>query len=134
MKPDGFIRIHEKESDGGLSEHTFFLEVDRSSESQEILAAKGHCYLDYYRSGGFAKKHGASASAYKEFPFRVLFVLKTEERRDNAAKRLLQNSPPIFSQVWLTTMNEITENPLVEIWVRPNDYRHSEPETRQRLI
>ncbi len=31
VKPDGFIRIHEREADGGLSEHAFFLEVDRSS-------------------------------------------------------------------------------------------------------
>jgi hypothetical protein len=27
VKPDGFIRIHEKEKEGGVSEHTFFLEV-----------------------------------------------------------------------------------------------------------
>jgi hypothetical protein len=51
VKPDGFIRIHEKEADGGLSEYAFFLEVDRSTESLDVLAERCHCYLDYYRSG-----------------------------------------------------------------------------------
>src|SRR5207245_857823 len=33
VKPDGFIRIHEREKNGGISEYSFFLELDRSSES-----------------------------------------------------------------------------------------------------
>jgi Replication-relaxation len=45
VKPDGFIRIHEKEKDGGLSEHTFFLEVDRSTETQDTLVNRAGCYL-----------------------------------------------------------------------------------------
>jgi hypothetical protein len=125
VKPDGFIRIHEDDPDGGLSEHTFFLEVDRSTESQEVLATKAHCYLDYYRSGGFAVSCGGERSAYKEFPFRVLIVCKSEERRDNAAKRLLQNNPPILTQVWVTTLGEISKSPLGEIWVRPRNYYDS---------
>src|ERR1043166_4091746 len=71
VKPDGFIRILEKENDGGLSEHTFFLEVDRSTETQDTLVNRGACYLDYYKSGGFALRNGAPRSDYKEFPFRV---------------------------------------------------------------
>jgi hypothetical protein len=74
VKPDGFIRIHEKEANGGLSEHTFFLEVDRSSETLDTLASKASCYLDYYKSGGFAARNGATRSAYKDYPFRVLMV------------------------------------------------------------
>lgn len=52
VRPDGFMRIHEKEADGGLSEHAFFLEVDRSTETQGTLVQKADCYLDYYKSGG----------------------------------------------------------------------------------
>jgi len=125
VKPDGFIRIHEKEKDGGLSEHTFFLEVDRSSETQDTLVARAGCYLDYYKSGGFAIRNGADRSAYKEFPFRVLMVFKSAERRNNTALRLLQSTPPILTQVCLSTFGEVTADPLGSIWTSPRDYREA---------
>lgn len=138
VKPDSFIRIHEKEADEGLSEHTFFLEVDRSSETLDTLVSKVGCYLDYYKSGGFAVKSGADRSAYKEYPFRVLMVFKTAERRNNTAERLLQNTPPIFTQVCLSTLEEVKQDPLGTIWIRPIDYREAvkatpfDPEQRQQ--
>lgn len=125
VKPDGFIRIHQEENDGGASEHTFFLEVDRSTETQDTLVNRAACYLDYYRSGGFAMKQGATPSAYKDFPFRVLMIFKTAERRNNTAERLLQHNPPIFTQTRLTTMTEVIRNPLGPVWVRPIDYREA---------
>jgi hypothetical protein len=125
VKPDGFIRIHQKEQDGGVSEHTFFLEVDRSTETQSTLVNRATCYLDYYKSGGFAVANNALRSAYKEFPFRVLFVLKSAERRNNTAKRLLQANPPIRTFVYLSTFDEVLKNPLGKIWVRPTDYREA---------
>jgi hypothetical protein len=125
VKPDGFIRIHEKEPDGGLSEHTFFLEVDRSSETQDTLVSRAGCYLAYYKSGGFAVRNGAPRSAYREFPFRVLMVFKTSERRNNTAERLLQSNPPIFTQVYLSTFGEVTRDPLGAIWICPLDYREA---------
>ena len=123
VKPDGFIRIHEQEPGGGLSEHTFFLEVDRSTETQETLVLRAASYNDYYRRGGLAVRNGQPASAYKDFPLRVLIVCKSEARRDNLARRLLQNNPPTLTQAWLTTMEEIISQPLGAIWVRPVDYR-----------
>lgn len=123
VKPDGFIRVHEKEADGGLSEHIFFLEVDRSTETQETLVARASCYIDYYKSGGFAAKNGAARSAYKEYPFRVLMVYKTAERRNNTSEQFLKSNPPILTQVYLTTLAEMSEKPLGAIWVRPIDYR-----------
>lgn len=65
VKPDGFIRIHEKEKGDGLFEHSFFLEVDRSSETQDTLVARAGCYWDYYKSGGFAMRNGAARTAYR---------------------------------------------------------------------
>jgi hypothetical protein len=124
VKPDGFIRIHEKEPDGRTSEHTFFLEVDRSTETQETLALRAACYLDHYKQGGLALRNGYPASAFAEFPFRVLFVFKNAERRNNTAERILQNNPPIFTQVWLSTIPEVIANPLGSIWIRPIDYRN----------
>src|ERR1043166_1440515 len=125
VKPDGFIRINEKESDGGVSEHTFFLEVDRSSETQSTLVARAGCYLNHYKSGGFALANGAERGAYKDFPFRVLMVLKNAERRNNTAERLLESNPPIRTLVYLSTVGEVSKNPLGKIWVRPVDYREA---------
>jgi hypothetical protein len=126
VKPDGFIRIHEKEKGGGVSEHTFFLEVDRSTETQATLVNRAACYLDYYKSGGFAVANGAARSAYKEYPFRVLIVLKNAERRNNTANRLLGAWPPIRTLVYLSTFSEVVTDPLGPIWIRPTDYREAE--------
>jgi Replication-relaxation len=129
VKPDGFIRIHEKEKGGGVSEHTFFLEVDRSSETQETLVNRSGCYLDYYKSGGFAVQNGAPRSTYKQFPFRVLLVLKNGERRNNAAERMLESNPPIRTLVYLSTFSEVLVDPVGKIWIRPVDYRDALKET-----
>ena len=67
--------------------------------------------------------NGAERSAYKEFPFRVLMVFKSAERRNNTAERLLQNNPPILTQACLATLAEVTANPLGAIWFSPADYR-----------
>lgn len=123
VKPDGFIRIHETASDKSTFEHIFFLEVDRSSETQDTLIARAGCYLDYYKSGGFAVRNGAPRSEFKNFPFRVLVVFKTPERRNNTAERLLQHTPPILTQVCLSTLDDVTKNPLGQIWIQPVDYR-----------
>lgn len=121
MKPDGFMRIREETSDG-VFEHMFFLEVDRSTETQEIIGQKAACYLDFYQSGGMAKRLGARREEFKEFPFRVFMVFKNDERRNNAAERLLKNNPPILTQVWLSTLAEVLGKPLGAIWMRPKDY------------
>lgn len=123
VKPDGFIRVQEKESDGGLSEYTFFLEVDRSTETQDTLVSRAGCYLDYYKSGSFAVRNGATRADYKDYPFRVLMVFKTAERRNNMAERLLQASAPILSLACLSTFEEAIRDPLGAIWMRPVDYR-----------
>ncbi len=123
VKPDGFIRIREKETDRGLSEHTFFLEVDRSSETLDTLVNRVGCYVEYYKSGGFAVRNGASPLSFKEYPFRVIMVFKSAERRNNIAECLLQSNPPILTQAYLTTFEEAVENPLGPIWIRPVDFR-----------
>jgi hypothetical protein len=124
VKPDGFIRIHEKEEGTKGFFHECFLEVDRSSKVQDRLVRQASCYLDFYRTGGFAVRNGAPRSDFKEYPFRVLIILKSAERRNNTAERLSQNNPPILTQTWLTTLAEVTANPLGAIWIQPADYRN----------
>jgi len=123
VRPDGFIRLQERESDGGVSEHTFYLELDRSTETLDTLVSRAACYLAYYRSGGFAEKCAGLRTAFQDYPFRVLIVCKTAERRNNIAERLLQNNPPIFRHAWLSTIEETVANPLGPIWICPVDYR-----------
>jgi len=125
VRPDGFIRIHEAEAEGSVFEHAFFLEVDRSTETQDTLATRAGCYLDHYKSGGFAVRNGGKRDGYREYPFRVLFVFKTAERRNNMAERLLQNTPPILTQAMLSTLAEVTVNPLGPVWICPRDYREA---------
>jgi len=123
VRPDGFIRLQERESDGGVSEHTFYLELDRSTETLDTLVSRAVCYLAYYRSGGFAEKCGGLRTAFQDYPFRVLIVCKTAERRNNIAERLLQSNPPIFRHAWLSTIEEAVADPFGTIWICPVDYR-----------
>lgn len=123
VQPDGFIRFYEKRPDSSVSEHAFFMEVDRSTETLDILISKARSYIDYYKSGGFAARSGAQPSVYKDFPFRLLIILESEERRNNVAERLLRQRPPILTQVWLSTQVEAARDPFGAIWIRPFDYR-----------
>ena len=125
VKPDGFIRIQERDAEGGEFdfEHAFFLELDRSSETQGTLLNKALCYRQFYRTGGFATRNGATAREFERFPFLVLIVMKSAERRNIIAERFAANNPAILSQVWLTTLAEVTSNPLGQIWITPADHR-----------
>jgi hypothetical protein len=78
-------------------------------------------YREYYRTGGPAVKFRASKEAFNEYPFRVLMVFKSEARRNNLAGSLLKLNPPILKQCWLTTLDEVTQNPLGQIWKKPED-------------
>ena len=122
VRPDGYLELIDH--GGGVERlHFAYLEVDRSTETLGRLTDKAAHYLQHYRGGGFARSHGRSASDYKSMPFRVLFVLANEERRNNLAAALLAANPPILSLAWLTTLERILADPLGAIWMRPCDYR-----------
>jgi hypothetical protein len=123
VQPDGFVRIREAGEDGSLAEHTFFVELDRSTQTQDKLAAKAGSYLHYYKSGGFALRNGADRDAFRDYPFRVLVIVQNAERRNNTAARLLGHHPPILSQVLLATRDEVMADAFGPIWIRPLDYR-----------
>jgi len=126
IKPDAFMRIRQIDPDGfDATEHLFYLELDRSTEPQPRLQAKAGAYAGYYRSGGMAKRFGAPAEAYEAFPFRVLIVCRTAERRNNIAAAMLTRRPPILTMVWLCTMDELCQSALSAIWIRPVDYREA---------
>jgi hypothetical protein len=116
VRPDGYLSVAE-----GDFEHSFFVEVDRSTESLDVLCQRALCYREFYASGGFAIRCGGRRDQFKKFPFRVLMIVKSEQRRDNMADRLLSLQSPILSQVWLTTLREVVAAPLAEIWIQPRD-------------
>jgi hypothetical protein len=120
VKPDGFVRVREADAEG-VAEHCFFLEVDRSTESLEVLARRAACYVAYYRSGGFAERMGGGRADYQGYPFRALFVFKTAARRNTAMARMAAGASPVRTQAWGTTQAEFAERPLGAIWVRPAD-------------
>jgi Replication-relaxation len=122
VSPDGFIDIIESGEGSEKHAHSFFLEIDRSGETQEYLVARAGRYLEYFRSGGFALRNGGRREDFKSFPFRVLMVCETAARCNNTAERLLANNPPILTHTWLTTFKEATSNPLGAIWMQPKDY------------
>jgi hypothetical protein len=130
VKPDGFIRIKEDNAHGKSRINSFFLEVDRSSESQEVLVDKAMAYVTHFKTGGFAQTQGAHRSAFREFPFRVLMIFLNVERRDNFAARLLRLSPPILTQVCLSTLDEVIRDPVGPIWITPSDFRDATKGTR----
>lgn len=123
MKPDGFVRIIETLPNGGKSDRSFFLEVDRSTEVQEKLVEKADCYCSYYKSGGFAVRNGGTKEDYKSFPFRVLMIFKTAERRNNTIERLLLGGRIIPGQICFSTIEEVCRDPLGSIWVSASEYR-----------
>jgi integrase len=96
VNPDGFMRVHEEGADGQF-EHAFFLEVDRSTESQEVLAIKAACYGDYYRRGGFALRQGGERANYADYPFRVPAALDTVDalRRGREGARETEPVRPV---------------------------------------
>lgn len=123
VKPDGFIRLREREANARVSEHLLFLEVDRSTETLDTLAKRSLCYLDYYCSGGMAVRFGDTREAYKDYPFRVIILCSSEKRCENVARRLLANNPPTLRQVWLSTTKDFLANPIGATWTRPIDWR-----------
>jgi hypothetical protein len=119
VKPDGFIRILKRDSHGNITEERFFLEVDRSTEALDTIIFKATCYINHYRSGDFSHGNGVAKSKYKVLPFRILIILKSEQRLGNIADRLLQVNPPIRTQVLLATIQDVLLNPFGGIWINP---------------
>jgi hypothetical protein len=126
LKPDGYFCVDDRRGNGRPTQHRFFIELDRASETQAVLAKKARCYVDYYRRGGFAIRFGGHPEDYKRFPFRVLMVFTHAGRQALVTKQLLNCRPPILTQVVSTTVQKLQSDPLGPIWARPIDFRNSD--------
>ena len=128
VRPDGFLRVQP----AWALRHPYidcFLEVDRGSESLATLETKAAHYKHHYDSHHYAQQFGYAGASRKLFPFRVLFVLESAERRNNLCDRLIHRRPSAATWLWLTTLSELLAQPLGSIWIRPFDYHRSVAET-----
>lgn len=80
-------------------------------------------YREHHRSGGYAVFCGGKREEAKKYPFRVLIVCRSEERRNNLAERLLQVQPAFSTMVLITTQAKCLRDPLGDIWMTAAAYK-----------
>lgn len=117
FRPDAYLSI---ETRSGRRQH-FFLELDRSTEPGAVLAAKMRRYQAFDRSGAFAVARGGLPAERARYPFRVLFVVPSPERRDNLARLFGELTPPVRTQAYLATAADLAADPVGAIWHCPID-------------
>jgi hypothetical protein len=106
-------------------ESALFFEWDRSTEGRTVLRKKAIAYDQYYRTGTFATRCGGSRDDAEEYPFRTIFAVRNEERRNNLLEELARptGGPPlIHDQFWSATWEEILTDPLGPIYLHIGDY------------
>ena len=104
IRQDGYGRYWYK---GKL--YSFFLELDRSTETNVKFENKVRHYLDYGRSGRYSQVYGVKY-------FRVLVVTTTAGRLDNL-KRITEKITDEY--FWFTTLDKIREGKMFEaIWLK----------------
>ena len=104
IRPDGYGRYWYKEK-----LYSFFLELDRSTETDGKFEGKVRSYVDYSRSGRYYQTFGVRF-------FRVLAVTTTARRLSNL-KRITEGiADGLF---WFVTLDEIREGKMFDvIWLR----------------
>jgi Replication-relaxation len=128
VKPDGYLQVMEKKNDEDF-QHDFFLEVDTGSETLDRVVEKCVNYREYHRRGGYAVFCGGTREESKLYPFQVLVVCRSEERRDNLAERLLSVQPPFATMILITTQGQCVGDPLGDIWMTPAAYKNRAEES-----
>jgi len=103
--PDAYCRYVYQEK-----RWSFFLELDRSTESHKRLNAKLENYLDYGFSGKYAQQYGGKF-------FRVLIVAPTQARASNLKKLAEKITDKMF---WVAVISDMRpETVFGPIWQRP---------------
>ena len=127
LLPDAFAVIeYDDDSEFSPFASPLFFEWDRSTEGRTVLCDKAAGYDHFYRSGKFAERCGGTRKDVEAYPFRTIFAVKTEERRNNLLEELArpQRRPQLIAdQFWCTTWEEIRADPLGAIYLHSDDYR-----------
>lgn len=118
IRPDGFLTL----DSGKDALQYFFLEIDRSTETQGHLAHLATQYREFQKSGNFSKRFGNLL--FVRVGFRVLLVVPSRERLLQTGRNL-RKSASIGTLIWLATINDVLENPFGSIWLCPLDFDNS---------
>jgi hypothetical protein len=104
--PDGYCQYRYRDQ-----LWSFFLELDRSTESHRRIQAKVEAYLRFGLSGLYQRHFGLKF-------FRVLLVALNEKRLLNLKRLIEKTTDKIF---WFATLEEITPETVLfsPIWRRP---------------
>lgn len=126
LLPDAFAMLASCD-DPALApiESPLFFEWDRSTEGRSVIRTKAVCYDRFYRSGTFAERCGGTRRDVEDYPFRTVFAVRNEERRNNMLEELGRPSREgtlIHDQFWCTTWDEILANPFGAIYLHVGDY------------
>jgi hypothetical protein len=118
QRPDGYLCFaeHSPLRDRPAYRH-FYIEYDRGTESLETIAIKAEGYRNHHRTGGFCRWLGRPGDQPRDNPFRVLFIAPSAGRIRSMLARLGQAGER--RRAWLTTLDELTADPLGAIWVYP---------------
>ncbi len=104
IRPDGYGRYSHK---GKL--YSFFLELDRATETNGRFERKARSYLDYGKSGRYPQTFGVRF-------FRVLVVTTTLRRLKNLKATTQGFTHGLF---WFTTLDKIRKGEIFgPIWIR----------------
>lgn len=105
FRPDGYFRYSRLGKLFGC-----FIEVDRSTMSNNRFQSKVRLYLDYALSGAYPLKYGLHF-------FRVIVATETRKRLDNLKSATEKITDKIF---WFTIRENLTVGRFLEaIWERP---------------
>jgi hypothetical protein len=116
VRPDGFCSI---QTGFRTPKDFFFIEIDRSTETQGHLIHLGKQYRSYRRSGEFTARFGNQYEANQP-SFRVLLIMKSPQRLENTLKNLRFHAG-VGTLFWLTVFDSFVRDPFGRIWRCPAD-------------
>jgi len=119
LRPDAYLR----QSHTGHVSH-FFVELDRATQAEQVIQAKAAAYRRLRQRGVSAGLDQSSDWRPGVAPFRVLFVCPSAARRDHLARSLLTLTPPVLTQCWFATLDDVTRDATGAIWRLPVVYRN----------
>lgn len=122
VRPDALAELH-RETDG--YRHTFFLEIDRSTETQGHLIHLGNQYRSLKKSRRFIGEANHPYDRTK-VSFRVLLIVRSRQRMTNSGANFCRFAG-INTLVWITTIDEFLQDPFGAIWQCPVDFKDSGP-------
>lgn len=125
VTPDAFVTIY-----GEQTEH-FFLEIDRSTETQAHLVHLAEQYRSFHRSGAF--RPGPAPECDTRHRMRVLFVMMSRKRLERTAA-LVHRFTGVRTLIWFCLAEDFVADPIDANWRCPIDFSESSPCPSLRLL